>query len=1022
MFGPKAMPLNLRYRNSRVSVRAVVSALPLLISFLAAFNSIAAQTNTDPVVLESGPGIERELAGGQTHRYQVNLTAGQFAHLSVEQKGIDVVVKLFAPDGVLVTEVDSPNGKMGPEPVRLVVEVTGVYRLEISSLESGAPAARYEAKVVQLRAAVPKDRDLLAARRAFDDGATLHAQRTRDSLSTALGKYEESLTLYRRAGDQVGEISVLINFAAAYRLLGEPQKAVEKADSAQKLARLAGEKRWEAQALTVAAAAYRNLGDYEQALRTSLEALGLYQTVADRDNERVMLKSVGEVYSFLGEQDTARIFFENAITLFRAQGNKAGEAGTLHSIGYSYVLQEDWPRALEYYRRSLALWLMTADRAQQAIEQSFVALESARASLRAEAIEHATEALMLRRPVGDFNEATVLTNVGNAYAKISEYDQAQGHFNAALVIWRAIGDRRGEAITLRHISFALRDQGRLADARAQAEQGISLLELMRDHAGTPEMQASFVATLFDIYDIYIDVLMRLHGADPKAGHDRAALAFSEKVKLRSLKELLTKGRVDLRAGADSALLERERNVNARITASLDALSKLLRGKFTSEQRAAAEQELNALQAERRQVQDELRRRSPRYSALTEPQQLDASEIQRQVLDENTLMLEFSLGRDRSYLWTVTASEVKSYSLPPRAVVEAQAVKIYRLLTARQPVRGVTASRQRDREAVADRELRTESVKLSTMLLGPAAAQLGTKRLLVVADGALQYLPFAVLPAPAPPGVDHSLEPRPLIVDHEIVTLPSASIVAVLRREFADRAPAALPVAVLADPVYQADDARVKPGGIPPTRAVGLGQRDSSGTELRRLMFSRDEADAIIAATPERSGMQAVGFRANRRLAMSDELGQYRILHFSTHGLLDSRRPELSGLVLSLVDEKGAAQEGFLRLHEIYNLRLSAELVVLSACQTALGRDVRGEGLIGLTRGFMYAGSLRVVASLWEVDDAATTELMKRFYRGLLQQRLPAATALRAAQLEMLQKKHWQSPYYWGAFVLQGEWR
>jgi CHAT domain-containing protein len=192
--------------------------------------------------------------------------------------------------------------------------------------------------------------------------------------------------------------------------------------------------------------------------------------------------------------------------------------------------------------------------------------------------------------------------------------------------------------------------------------------------------------------------------------------------------------------------------------------------------------------------------------------------------------------------------------------------------------------------------------------------------------------------------------------------------------------------------------------------------------LRRLLFSRDEAEAILAVTQQPSVLKALDFQANRSLVMSDELGQYRFVHFSTHGLLDSLHPELSGLVLSLVDKAGEAQEGFLRLHEIYNLRLGAELVVLSACQTGLGEEVRGEGLIGLTRGFMYAGAKRVVASLWQVDDAATAELMKRFYRGMMQEKLPPAAALRAAQIEMLKKKHWQSPYYWGAFVLQGEWR
>ena len=147
------------------------------------------------------------------------------------------------------------------------------------------------------------------------------------------------------------------------------------------------------------------------------------------------------------------------------------------------------------------------------------------------------------------------------------------------------------------------------------------------------------------------------------------------------------------------------------------------------------------------------------------------------------------------------------------------------------------------------------------------------------------------------------------------------------------------------------------------------------------------------------------------------------MHFATHGLLNSIHPELSGVVLSLVNKRGEAQDGFLRLNEIYSLKLPVELVVLSACQTGLGKEIRGEGLVGLTRGFMYAGSPRVMASLWKVDDKATSELMKSFYQGMLGSRhLSPAGALRAAQIEMLKQKRWQSPFYWAAFGLQGEWR
>jgi CHAT domain-containing protein len=192
--------------------------------------------------------------------------------------------------------------------------------------------------------------------------------------------------------------------------------------------------------------------------------------------------------------------------------------------------------------------------------------------------------------------------------------------------------------------------------------------------------------------------------------------------------------------------------------------------------------------------------------------------------------------------------------------------------------------------------------------------------------------------------------------------------------------------------------------------------------LGRLPFSREEADAIAGLVSAGSLLKATGFRASRAMAVSGELSRYRIVHFATHGVLNSRQPDLSGLVLSLVDETGEPQDGFLRMNEIYNLRLPADLVTLSACQTALGKEIRGEGLVGLTRGFMYAGAQRVVASLWQVDDLATAHLMQHFYRGMLKEGLRPAAALRAAQIEMAKQKRWASPYYWAGFVLQGEWR
>jgi CHAT domain-containing protein len=274
----------------------------------------------------------------------------------------------------------------------------------------------------------------------------------------------------------------------------------------------------------------------------------------------------------------------------------------------------------------------------------------------------------------------------------------------------------------------------------------------------------------------------------------------------------------------------------------------------------------------------------------------------------------------------------------------------------------------------------------------------------------------------------------LIFDHEIVPLPSASTLTILREEVKERKPAEKTVAVLADPVFNSSDERVKglrgggtssidnalPRAIQRT-ARDLGLNDAELT-IPRLPGTRREADQILTLVPRSQSKAAFDFAANRQTAASKELGEYRYIHFATHGFLNSLHPELSGIVLSMVDDKGNPQDGFLLAHEVFNLKLSAELVVLSACRTGLGKEVRGEGLVGLTRGFMYAGAPRVVVSLWSVSDEATAELMARFYRGMLSEKLRPAAALRAAQISLMKESRWQSPFYWAAFTLQGEWK
>src|SRR5258705_10621202 len=320
-----------------------------------------------------------------------------------------------------------------------------------------------------------------------------------------------------------------------------------------------------------------------------------------------------------------------------------------------------------------------------------------------------------------------------------------------------------------------------------------------------------------------------------------------------------------------------------------------------------------------------------------------------------------------------------------------------------------------------------------MLLGPLATELKSKRLLLVAEGVLQYVPFAALPDPSNQKAAGPYQTtQPLIANHEIISLPSASVLEVLRKEMKDRPRPTKTVAVFADPVFGAQDSRIGSTSRPQLvdnaaleQAADIKRSaEESGLDgFPRLRFSRQEADQIMRLVPRNNSLEVLDFAANKSAATSADLKQYRIVHFAKHSLVNCRHADISGIVLSVVDQEGKSQNGFLRLYDIYNMNLSAELVVLSACQTALGKDIKGEGLVGLTRAFMYAGASRIVASLWRTEDRATAVLMNRFYESMLAGNgMSAPAALRKAQLSMWQDKRWRQPRYWAAFTLQGEWK
>jgi CHAT domain-containing protein/Tfp pilus assembly protein PilF len=811
--------------------------------------------------------------------------------------------------------------------------------------------------------------------------------------------------------------------------------------------RAVGDQSGEAGTFTMIGTVYRQLGEPQQALDQFAQALPLWRTVGDRRNEATVLNNMGTVYNLLGEPQKAFYYFQQVLPLVRAIGDRRVEAITLENMGNVYNLLDDPEKALGHLDQALALAREIGDRRIEAGVLTQIGTTYSSRDHR-KAVEHLERALQLRVVVSDRQgEAITLNQLGRAFNLSGESQKALEYYEKALPIWRAVGDRNGEVAALYGMARAESKLDDLLRASQRTEAALNIINTLRTKVASRDLRSSYFASVQDLYKLHIDLLMRLHRRQPTARFDVAALQTYEQARARSLIDLLTEASADIRQGVDPGLLARERSLQQMLNAEAERQIRLLGGQHTAESAAAVQRKIEELLTQLLAIEADLKARSPRYAALTQPTPLGLAEIQTAVTDDATLLLEYSLGEERSYLWAVTATSFSSYELPPRATIEAAARRCYELLTARNRfVKFETADEKRERVRQADAEYPNAATALSNMLLGPVAAQLGQKRLLVVPDGALEYLPFAAL---AVPGEASTASPQnargqvpfvPLMVHHEVTSIPSASTLAVLRGDLQWRAPAEKVVAVFADPVFDKTDERLTEvlsrnvgGGhhrapaagaeekIAASELEGPGKSSDEVQALPRLPYTRQEAEAILALAPPTGRKAALGFEANRTAAMSEDLSKYRIIHFATHSFLDSMHPELSGIALSMLDRQGRPQEGFLRSHEIFNLRLGAELVVLSGCRTGLGKEVKGEGLYGMTRGFMYAGSKRVLVSLWDVQDQATARLMTDFYRGLLGPKRPTtAAALRTAQIAIWHEGRWQAPYYWAGFVLQGE--
>lgn len=898
----------------------------------------------------------------------------------------------------------------------------------------------------------------------------------------AIQSFSDALARFRTLGNQRGELFIQFYLGQLYINRNDHQTALGYYQSAVELARTIKDQKSEATALTDLGLLYAEMGQKSKALECYALAAPIYRSVRDHRNEATLLTNIGKMYSGTGQFEKALDSLQQALVLERTTQNLTGEGITLVQLGQTWSAIGEYPKALDNYTRALELFRSAKNQSLEAVVLDHLGIAHCNLNQSQESVSFFQQAQALNRAMGNTSgEAKALANLGRAYVGMGNHQKSLELYQQALVVNRQSGGLQDQAANLAGIGVAysglgnhqkaleafrealppgiaagdpafeakiryvtaktLRDLNHLDEARTQVETAIQLAEQVRTGVANEAYRESYLASVRMYYEFYVHLLAQMHQQTPAAGYAQKAFEVSERAHARGLLDLLVESGVDIRQGVDPQLLEQEQTLRTQLTAKIEYLAKVSTGAIPTAQETQLKKEIDTFIEAYQRVQASIRLKSPHYAALTQPQSLTVQDVQKNLLDPDSVLLEYIIGDGYSCVFAITPTSINIYPLSNRTKIEPLTRQLVAVLNTPQ-----SQNRKLKLQNITPHPTSAPAVTyqeaasaLSQLVLGPVAKELGQKKLVIVADGPLQYIPFAALPNPGQKSFS------PLIEHHEIINLPSASVLAAVRKETQGRQPAEKMLAVVADPVFGGpDDERITPHirkAVRPTLNLSaqriLDRIQAPATEpkpseaagetteqilIPRLPGTRTEANQIANLLPVQNVLKITDFDATRELATSHQLSQYQYLHFATHGFLDSERPQLSALVLSMIDKDGNPKDGFLRAIDIYNLSFPAELVVLSACETGLGKSVKGEGLVGLTRGFMYAGTKRVVVSLWSVSDAATSDLMTRFYKKLLVEKQRPAAALRAAQLELMRNTKWKEPFYWAPFIIQGEWK
>ena len=830
----------------------------------------------------------------------------------------------------------------------------------------------------------------------------------------ALNTAYEALRLWELADDKVGIAKTYAHIGRCNLALNNLDESARNYTLALGLWRELNNAPQQAEVLIMMSYGEIRKADWDR----TIELMSQAQALIDDRYPKQMGQIAGGLADAFNEQglpEKGLLHYQRAMKFYEQTKDKHLISYASWGIGFSYYQLQRYPEALKQFEQTIEASPKVSPNRTNSKE--FIGRVYADTGRPVEALKMFEEVIDLDKKSENPKEvARVQALMARIYQDRGELDRARHVYAESLKTFEQISDEVNRAAVLYAMGQLELSAKNYQEAERYLADSIQVTERVRRKSSISDLSVALSASVYDRYRAYIECLMRQHPNSPERQLDKIAFETSELARGRSLAELLAATATNLLPGVDPSLAAKEKSLRQNLAVKEDQKIRLLSGSYDVAELKKLEEEQRKFEAEYAAVLEKIRVAFPAFKQITQPAALKVAEIQQQLLkDDDTLLIEYSLGRERSYVWAVTRGGIATYELPGESVIVEEARKVYEGLKS---------------ESANSDSLTVATNRLSELILTPLKTETDKRTLIVVADGALNYIPFQMLTSPT--------NGDPLVAQWEVINVPSASVLSELQQEQAVRKHKSKTLALFGDPVYQSNYTERIQSEKGKQIATLKTDDDASAQRVQRdievagdrfdpnsiqgLFHVQLELASLQQAVPADESLVMTGFAATSEQLKNADLNDYAILHIATHGFLDPKDPEHSGLALSTMSPEGKPLDGFLYLREIYGLRIPVNLVVLSACQTALGKNVRGEGLIGLTRGFMYAGASSVVASLWKVDDAATAELMRRFYGNMLERGMNKSAALRDAQNSMRQDPKWRAPYYWAAFTLQGDYR